>query len=289
MLYSSRFVIIDDGDARRVRAAVCSMKGQEDILMIKFKNYVKVGSLQEAYELNQKRSTIIGAGMMWLKTQKRVKLTLVDLSGLGLDTVEETEDEFRIGCMCTLRTLETHEGMNTYFQGVWKECTRSIVGVQFRNGATLGGSVFSRFGFSDIMTCLMALDTYVELYHAGIVPLAEFNHMKYDRDILVRVIIKKDGRKVSYTSQRLAKTDFPIIACCAARKDDLWYISVGARPSRAETVVLRDSDGKNSSELAGKAAEQFHFASNMRGSAEYRNHLAEVYVRRLAEQLGKEA
>lgn len=159
--------------------------------MVRFKNYVKAGSLSEAYELNQKKSSIVGGGMMWLKLQNRVKMTLIDLSGLGLDTIEETDEEFRIGCMCTLRMLETHEGLNTYFQGVFKECTRAIVGVQFRNGATVGGSVFGRFGFSDIMTCLMALDTYVELYQGGVVSLKEFNHMKYDRDILVRIIIKK--------------------------------------------------------------------------------------------------
>ena len=49
----------------------------------------------------------------------------------------------------------------------------------------------------------LALDTYVELYHGGIVPLEEFAKRpvrRDDRDILVRIIIKKDGRKaVSYT------------------------------------------------------------------------------------------
>lgn len=186
--------------------------------MVRFKNYVKAGSLSEAYELNQKKSSIVGGGMMWLKLQNRVKMTLIDLSGLGLDTIEETDEEFRIGCMCTLRMLETHEGLNTYFQGVFKECTRAIVGVQFRNGATVGGSVFGRFGFSDIMTCLMALDTYVELYQGGVVSLKEFNHMKYDRDILVRIIIKKDGRRAAYAAQRRSGTDFPLIACCVAKK-----------------------------------------------------------------------
>ncbi len=253
--------------------------------MVRFKNYVKAGSLQEAYELNQKKSNIIGAGMMWLKVQNRVKLTLIDISGLGLDKVEETEEEFRIGCMCTLRTLETHEGLNTYFQGVMKEAVRAIVGVQFRNGATVGGSVFSRFGFSDITTCLMALDTYVELYHGGIVPLKEFNQMKHDRDILVRIIIKKDGRKVSYLAQRQTKTDFPVIACCVAENEDKWYISVGARPSKAEVITLDRTAGADLKALARQAAAQFHYASNTRGSAEYREHLAEVYIRRLMEQL----
>ena len=101
--------------------------------MVRFKNYVKAGSLSEAYELNQKKSSIVGGGMMWLKLQNRVKMTLIDLSGLGLDTIEETDEEFRIGCMCTLRMLETHEGLNTYFGrsvSEWgdgrRQCVRKI-------------------------------------------------------------------------------------------------------------------------------------------------------------------
>ena len=77
------------------------------------------------------------------------------------------------------------------------------MGVQLRNSATVGGSVYARFGFSDILTCLMALDTYVELHHEGVVPLAEFAARpvsRDDRDILVRIIIRKDGRKAAYTT-----------------------------------------------------------------------------------------
>lgn len=259
--------------------------------MVRFKNYVRAESLSEAYELNQKKSSIIGGGMMWLKVQNRVKMTLVDLSSLGLDTIEETKEEFRIGCMCTLRMLETHEGLNTYFQGVFQACTRSIVGVQFRNGATVGGSVFQRFGFSDIMTCLMALDTYVELYKGGVISLREFNHMPYDRDILVRIIIKKDGRRAAYCAQRLSGTDFPVIACCVAEKNDSWYISVGARPSRAEVVVLAGAEvmERPPAQISAQAAEQLGFASNTRASGEYRKHLAEVYIGRLIRRLRGEA
>ena len=76
-----------------------------------------------------------------------------------------------------------------------KACTRHIVGTQFRNGATVGGSIFGRFGFSDILTCLLALDTYVELYHAGVIALSEFVEMPRDNDILVRIIIKKRWQK----------------------------------------------------------------------------------------------
>ena len=46
--------------------------------------------------------------------------TAIDLSGLGLDKIEEQEDAFSIGCMCTLRQLEIHEALNRYFGGAMK-------------------------------------------------------------------------------------------------------------------------------------------------------------------------
>ena len=258
--------------------------------MFRAKEYVKAESLKEAYELNQKRSSVVIGGMMWLKMENLYKVTAIDLSDLGLDGIEEDEETFRIGCMCSLRKLELHEGLNLYFDGVFRECTRWIVGTQFRNGATVGGSVFGRYGFSDILTCLMMLDTYVELYAGGIIPLKEFAAMKYDRDILVRIIIRKDGRRAAYVTQRRSKTDFPLIACGVAKKDGEFYVSVGARPQRAKLVVVAGGDGGSDSYslLAKAAVEQLDFYDNMRGSGEYRKHLAEVYVRRLMEQLDGE-
>ena len=56
--------------------------------MIKIKDYVRVGSLEEAYELNQKRSACILGGMLWTKMGQRPVQTAIDLSGLGLDWIE---------------------------------------------------------------------------------------------------------------------------------------------------------------------------------------------------------
>ena len=76
--------------------------------MFKAREYKRVESLEEAYELNQKKSNKIVGGMMWLKMSSFQKGTIIDLSGLGLNQIEETENEFQIGCMCTLRQLETN-------------------------------------------------------------------------------------------------------------------------------------------------------------------------------------
>lgn len=256
--------------------------------MFRAEDYVKVKDLDEAYELCKKRSSVVVGGMAWLKMTSHTKRVIVDLSGLGLDTIEETPQEFRIGCMCTLRQLETHPGLNAYFNNIFKECTKHIVGVQFRNCATVGGSIFGRFGFSDILTCMMALDCQVQLHHGGIVPIAEFAKRpvsRDDKDILVRLIIRKDKRKAAYITQRNSQTDFPLLACCVSRLADRWYVSVGARPAKAALVEIIDDGNDSLAQMAKEAVAEFTYGSNSRGSGAYRKKLAEVYVRRLMEQL----
>ena len=181
--------------------------------MIKIKDYVRVGSLEEAYELNQKRSACILGGMLWTKMGQRQVQTAIDLSGLGLDQIEESEEEFSIGCMVTLRQMEEHEGLNAYTDGAARESVRSIVGVQFRNCATVGGSIYGRYGFSDVLTMFLTMDSYVELYKGGIIPLKEYAKMPYDRDILVRLIVKKEKAAFDYQSVRNSQTDFPVLTC----------------------------------------------------------------------------
>lgn len=258
--------------------------------MITINNYVKAESLEQAYELNQKRANRVLGGMMWMRLSKGRVQTAIDLSGLGLDTIEENEEEFSIGCMCTLRSLELHEGLNTYFQNALKESVRHIVGVQFRNGATVGGSVFGRFGFSDVLTLFLALDSYVELYKGGIVPMREFVNMERDNDILVRVIVKKDNRRVCYLTERATATDFPIAACAVSYVNGEWNVSVGARPMKAELVTEKAElrCAEDAEAFAKKMADAFTYGTNMRGSKEYRKHLAEVLIKRAVNSLMEE-
>ena len=65
--------------------------------MLQLKQYVKVANLDEAYELNQKKNSVIVGGMHWLKMSKTVYGTAIDLSGLGLDQIVETDETFEIG------------------------------------------------------------------------------------------------------------------------------------------------------------------------------------------------
>jgi len=259
--------------------------------LIRVKNYVRAASLEEAYQLNQKRTNVVLGGMLWLKMGKRSVQTVIDLSGLGLDQIEEDEEKFIIGAMCSLRELEVNHSLNSCYDGVIKESLQHIVGVQFRNCATIGGSIFGRFGFSDILTCLLTLDTYVELYQGGLVFLHDFIKLPRDNDILVRIIIRKDRRSAVYQSFRRTRTDFPILASAASFTEDKLYLSFGARPMKAEVLEINRSDladintEEDFKNFARDTAKKFKYGSNMRGSAEYREHLAAVSICRALKAL----
>lgn len=254
--------------------------------MITIQKYVRAQSLEEAYQLNQNtRNRVIG-GMLWVKMGNGSVNTAIDLCDLGLNRIEETETEFSIGASVTLRQIEMHEGLNAYACGAVKRAVKDIVGVQFRNMATVGGSLWGRFGFSDVLTVFLAMDSYVELYKGGVVPLCQFAQMGYERDILVRLIVKKTPGRFAYQAMRIQRTDFPVLACAVSEMNGQYRAVIGARPSRA--MVVRDEKGLLSGGVTQESAKAFAeyvadrtpTQSNVRGSAAYRTQLVRVLTER---------
>ena len=139
------------------------------------------------------------------------------------------------------------------------------------------------------MTILAALDAYVELYNGGIIPIKDFAAANPDNDILVRVIIKKDGRKVSYQTHRMTETDFGVLTCAVACKEGQYTVVLGARPHKAVVIdnvqLLNPKDEGEVDLFIDQVVEQVTFGSNMRGSAEYRQALAKVLIRRAINEI----
>lgn len=254
--------------------------------------YIRPQSLEEAYELNQIKSNRIVGGMLWLKQGSGNINTAIDLCDLGLDSLKETDTEFSIGAMVSLRQLEQHNGLNTYSCNAVRDAVKDIVGVQFRNMATVGGSIWGRFGFSDVLSVFLCMDSYVELYKGGILPLEEFAKQPYNRDILIRLIVKKTPGSFAYSAMRAQRTDFPVLTCAVSKLNDTYKISIGARPARA--ILIRDeekllSDGiteASASQMADYVAAHTQVGSNLRGSSKYRTHLARVLTTRNLLKLG---
>lgn len=246
--------------------------------MLKIQKYNRAKSLEEAYaSLMKNKNNLILGGMIWLKMEDRMVLEAIDLSDLGLDTILETKDAFILGSMVTLRQLETHAAFNQETCHIFSNAVKDIVGIQLRNMATLGGSLFSRFGFSDVMTALLALDTEVTLYHAGTMSLADFIQSDIQRDILVNVKVYKRTWKSSFQCLRKSATDISVCNVAVSKMEEGYRICVGARPAIATCM---DVPFGNLEEIASAIQSQLVFGSNMRGSAEYRKHIAKVLILR---------
>ena len=244
--------------------------------MAQYKNYVIAQTLDEAYELNAKKSTVIVAGNMWLRMCGMRRQTALDLSALGLDFIKEDEQGFTIGAMTTLRTMETHPALNAAFGGVFARAFEPIVGTQFRNSATVGGSVFSRFGFSDVSTLLLAMGAKVVTHARGEVPLDEFQKEKWDRDILTAIRIEK-GRSAAIESVRLSKTDIPVLVCAASADERGVRVVLGSRPARA--VIVTENARPEELDYMRMAAD-VPMGSNARASEAYRRKVAPVLMER---------
>ena len=89
--------------------------------MVTIQNYVRAKSLDEAYALNQIKGNCNLGGLLWPNMQNRIIQTAIDLCDLGLNEIEETEEEFSIGAMVSLRQLETDTGLNAYTQGAVRD------------------------------------------------------------------------------------------------------------------------------------------------------------------------
>ena len=274
--------------------------------MFYYNQYVRAQSLDEAYELYQKKPNFVLGGMLWLKMKNKTLGTAIDLCDLGLDQIDEDENEFRIGAYATLRQIETHEALNAYTHGAIAESVRHIVGVQFRNVATVGGSIWGRFGFSDVMTIFRALGAKVQLHKAGIMDLDEFAALpRTTRDVLVSVIVPKNAKGIVYLSQRNQSTDFPVLTCAVANRSGRYVAVIGASPYMAEPVWDEDgildgitgakTDGNKAltensesnekiEKFAGYVAEHIRFGSNIRAGAEYREMICKVLTRRAVKQ-----
>lgn len=256
--------------------------------MFTIQQYALPETLEEAYQLlTAKRNNVVLGGCAFLKMSKKKIATAIDLSKLALDFIEEKENTIEIGAMTTFRSLETSPCLKQNFNGIIPKSIENIIGVQFRNVVTIGGTVFSRYGFSDLITGLLALEVDVELYHGGIMPLETFLKNGTSKDILVKIILHKNSRIASYQMMRNSVADYPILNAAVSKKENDWKIVVGARPRRAE-IAVRASEYLNSNEInekvIGEAAkmvvEELAFGTNMRGQKFYRQAIVAPLVKR---------
>ena len=255
-------------------------------------SYYKAESLSKAYEMLKEnpKNTII-AGGLWLKKLGGSYETLIDLSGLGLDKIEEDKDSIKIGAMVSQREFETSPVIKSLLGGTVAFSAREVMGPAFRNMATIGGSVYGRYPFSDVIAGLLMLDVELVFYPEQKMSLKDYLSLKGKIDgILTHIIIKKSEGKGYFKKVKTTALDFPMLNVAISKRDGKYFIAVGSRPMvacYAEKAMEAANAGKSFEEVGRIASEELSFADSANISAQYRKDLTAVYVRRGLEEVSK--
>lgn len=243
---------------------------------MRFNEILRPADLDEAYAALQahKDALVLGGGA-FLKLQKRSVDRVIDLSGLGLDRIEEMTGMVSIGPMVTLRQFETHHALPQAL----RDSVRQVASVAVRNVATVGGTVCGRYPFSDVLTALLALGTHLEFYKAGHLSLEEALDLpSLRKDILVRIIVPQ-VRHSLFRSVTRTYTDFSTVNLAVAFSHEL-RIAVGARPGIA--TLVKPGDPHRS---AAQILKTVPFGSDFRASGEYRRMLAQTLLEDILEEV----
>lgn len=256
---------------------------------MKVTNYWKAPSLQEAYDAlqSQPKSAILGGGA-WMKLTDSSVETLISLDELHLDTIHDDSTQVHVGCLVTLREFETNPLIQNLGNGVLSKAASQIMGVTLRNIATVGGSVVSRFGFSDLLVALLCFDVTLHFYHHGDISLENYlNDKTIKRDILTSLSISKQSLRAYFKKVATTALDYAILAVGVCNQNGRIRIFVGSRPQIATSAPITLSNlpkapwsDSQIDAIAKSVSKEIAFGDNFRASKEYREQLCHVYVKR---------
>jgi CO/xanthine dehydrogenase FAD-binding subunit len=259
---------------------------------MEIKHYHRPESLNEAYDLVVKQGGQPLGGGAWSATTSAKMTSAVDLSALGLEYIRAEGDSVVLGAMATARALETSKLLADRYGSLFSNALAHIAGVQIRNVVSVGGSVAGRYGFSELLVVLLALDARVVCYKEPACSLEDFLRSPRSSAVLIEKIVLPPVEAAAYQSLRIAYNDFPVLSVCVSRGVAGWRVAVGARPQAARLALKaaeilggRPKPDKDAIVQAGAlAAQELTFGDDIRASSTYRRSICPVLVKRALEE-----
>lgn len=253
-------------------------------------SYVSVASWQEAYRLlkSSPKNKILGGGL-WLKKGNAQVDTLIDLSKLNLNKIIDKGEYVEVGSMVSQRQLETSPLIKEIGGGVISEAVSQIMGPAFRELATVGGSVYGKYGFSDLICVLLGFKVELQFYPSAKLSLEEYLKMPgfYD-GILTHVHIYKSNAKAFFKKVAITALDYPILNICVTH-DEKYKVIVGSRPLVAlpleNAMKYLNEGGQDFDEAVRLAMGELKLGDSMATKASYRKQLAQTYIKRGLEEV----
>ncbi len=266
--------------------------------MLGLEEYHCPTDLPTALELLQRPGIVtrpLAGGTELVATADESIQAVVDLRRLGLDGVSVDGGWLRLGAMHSLEELATgNHGIELLATAARLTAARTV-----RHAATVGGVLAGRRAGGDLTVALLALGARITVQRESprTIDLAEF--LPHREEVLaggliteIAIAVLPAGSRMSW--QRVARTprDRSIVSCAVVAASDQVRVAlegVAPLPVRLDEVerLVREEAGAGGAvpEAVAARAEAATRAAltppgDLRGSSEYRRHVAGVLVRR---------
>lgn len=268
--------------------------------------YHRPDSTSEAAHLlaeHGEEATVLGGGTMLVPQLTRAERRyrhVVDLRGLGLDTVETERNAVVVGAMVTYGTILRRTPSGDVTDLLHKAAKKVTGGCQIRNQGTLGGSAAYANPSSDVPGCLVALEAEMVIFGldgSRTVTADDFFVGAYTTalrpgEFLAAMRIQQRKADTNYVKIKAASSGWPVVGLSAIRDPDsgTTRIAVGAAqnvPVALDVTHLVDPDGGRQDLMDAVRSRVVSPIDDSQGSARYRRHVAGVLARRAIEGLDK--
>jgi carbon-monoxide dehydrogenase medium subunit len=263
--------------------------------------YARAESLDHAIELlgSSEDAKLLAGGHSLLPLMK-LRLArpalLVDIGRLAdLSYIREDGDHVAIGALTRHHHVANSELLRSAAPIV-ADAAEQIGDPQVRHVGTIGGSVAHADPASDMPTVLVALEADLVATGAGgatrTLAASDFFTGLFESalapdEVLTEIRVPKTAGGWSYLKFHRRAIDWALVGVAAARSNGTVHVALtnmSDRPMRAGGVEEALSGGADPATASARAAEGTSPPSDAFGSAEYRQELAKVLVRRALEE-----
>lgn len=256
-------------------------------------NYIKASSVEEAVDLLDKHGSdtkILSGGHSLLPAMKlrlnRPEL-LIDISGISdMKAISEDGDEIVIGANCTHKEI-LNADLITSDLNILAQAAETIGDIQVRNRGTIGGSLAHADPSSDYPAVVLACEAKIEVtgkkgsrtieasdFFQGIFTTA------LEEDEIITAIRFPKVKNGNYQKFYQSASRFAVVGVAAVKNGNeikVGITGVADTPYRA-TAVEKAYNGN--SDAASHATDGVEVMSDHFADADYRAHLAMVYVKK---------
>ncbi len=255
-------------------------------MAIQIEEFYSPKSIKEVLPLISSENARILAGSTTIGKLKNFKAKdLVNIMKLPLSYVREDGKYIYIGATTTIEEVLENRIIQNNFPFIYNALLQfGAWGI--RTMATIGGSVFTSFAWSDVTPLFLVLDAKVHLIsekEERLLPIDNFldDKREYMKGYLLKeVIIDKEncGIKRKFKKIALSSFDLALLNFAYVKGEGFIRIAVGARPGRP--IRLKQAEKEHS---VDRAIEEAGLGDDFRVSKKWREEvlralLSEVFV-----------